>query len=126
MSETPSTPPGVAAVPALVPPGPAGYPPPPFVPRQNGMAVASLVLGILSLTGMSWLTGIPGVILGHLALRQIRASRGAETGESLAMGGLVTGYIGIGLVVLGILIGLVFLLFMVGLVGLAGLSAAAA
>jgi len=112
MSESHVPPP---AVPEPPPPAPPGYPSGPTATgRQNGMAVASLVLGILAVTGMSCLTGIPGVILGHMALKQIRASRGAEVGEGLAMGGLVCGYIGIGMTLLVILAWLVF----VGLVGI--------
>ena len=102
------------AVPEPGPPGPAGYPPPPFVPRQNGLAVASLVLGILSLTAMPCITAIPGVILGHVALRQIRASRGTEMGETLAIGGLVCGYISIGMAVLALLIWVVLILCFAG------------
>jgi hypothetical protein len=86
------------------------------------MAIASLVLGILSLTGMTCVTGIPGAILGHMALRQIRDSRGTETGEGLAMGGLICSYISLGL---ALLVVLGWVIFFVLMGGLAALSAAA-
>jgi len=117
MSETPSTPPGVPAVPAPIPPGPPGYPAPPFVPRQNGLAVACLVLGIISLACSQCITAIPGVILGHVALRQIRDSRGADTGRGMAISGLVCGYISIGVTLL-VIVGYVLLIVL-------GLGAAA-
>lgn len=66
------------------------------------MAICSLVLGIVSIV-LSWLClsflAIPGVICGHMALARIKQSGGATEGRSLAVGGLVTGYIGIALMI---------------------------
>jgi hypothetical protein len=54
------------------------------------MAITSLVLGCASF--VCWIfTGLPAVILGIVALRQINRSRGELTGEGLAIGGIVTG-----------------------------------
>jgi hypothetical protein len=64
-------------------------------PKTSGLAIWSLVLGILSLTCFSILTAIPGVICGHKALSQIKRSAGALTGQGLAIAGLVTGYLGV-------------------------------
>src|ERR1700692_3979535 len=82
--------------------GPPGYPPyaqmpvvpqmfaPP--PQNDGKAIASLVLGILSLVGcFGALAGIPAVILGFLSKRDIAKSAGALGGEGLALGGIITG-----------------------------------
>ncbi len=63
--------------------------------KTSALAVWSLVLGILSVACFSIFTGIPGVICGHKALTRIRRSGGILTGKGLAIGGLVTGYIGI-------------------------------
>ncbi|MES2876072.1 MAG: DUF4190 domain-containing protein [Patescibacteria group bacterium] len=41
----------------------------PKQPEANNLAIASLVLGILSLTGMSILTGIPAIITGIMGLK---------------------------------------------------------
>lgn len=58
-------------------------------PRTSRMAVASLVLGIASF--LLWLlTGLPAVILGTIALVQIRNSRGQLKGEGMAIAGIVT------------------------------------
>ena len=70
----------------------SGYPP---QPKTSGLAIWSLVLGILSITCFSILSGIPGVICGHKALSKIKYSRGALAGQGLAIAGLVTGYLGI-------------------------------
>jgi uncharacterized membrane protein len=62
--------------------------------RTNGMAVASLVLGIL-FCGL--ITAILAVIFGNLALGQIDASQGTQKGRGLAIAGIVLGWIGIAL-----------------------------
>jgi type IV pilus assembly protein PilA len=59
----------------------------------DGKAVASLVFGILSLTGLSLLAGIPAIILGHLSRSRIRQSMGRLKGSGMAMAGLIMGYI---------------------------------
>lgn len=61
-------------------------------PRTSGLAVASLVLGIL------WLCGIGSLlatILGAVALSQISRSNGALTGKGMAVAGLVLGIVGL-------------------------------
>lgn len=76
---------------------PTSQPPaPPPPPQTSGLAVTSLVLGVISvLMCMGPLAGIPAVICGHMALSKIGRSRGEQTGKGLAIGGLVSGYIGI-------------------------------
>jgi type IV pilus assembly protein PilA len=61
----------------------------------DGKAVASLVLGILSVTILSFLAGIPAVILGHLSRSSIRQSMGRLKGDGMALAGLVMGYISV-------------------------------
>lgn len=82
----------------VVPAGPAPPPPPaPAMQPTNGMAVASLVLGILSIV-MSF-TVVPPFILGGLAvifgiLGYSKAKQGAPN-KGLAIAGLVCGAVGI-------------------------------
>lgn len=64
-------------------------------PKNSSLAIWSLVLGILSLTCFSILSAVPAVVCGHMAYSRIKRSAGALTGQGLAIGGLVTGYIGI-------------------------------
>jgi hypothetical protein len=75
-----------------------GHHPPPEPrdgPVQNdGKAVASLVFGLLSLTCAGLFTGIPAMILGTLAQRDIQASRGKRIGGGMATAGSVLGAFG--------------------------------
>jgi prepilin-type processing-associated H-X9-DG protein len=69
--------------------------PPPIsqvsLPRTAGLAIASLVLGILAVSCLSILAGIPALILGIIALNKIGKSAGTLTGKGLAIAGLVMG-----------------------------------
>ena len=72
----------------------------PSQPKTSGLAIWSLVLGILSLTCFSILAAIPGVICGHKALSRIGRAGGSLSGKGIAIAGLVTGYIGIACAIL--------------------------
>jgi competence protein ComGC len=74
---------------------------PPTVPqpKNSPLAIWSLVFGILSLVGCSIVAGIPAVICGHMGRKRIRQSAGALGGNGLALAGLITGYVSIGLLV---------------------------
>lgn len=56
-------------------------------PRTSGMAIASLVLGIVGIFSAG-LAAIPGLVLGTVALVQIRASHGRLVGKGLAIAGV--------------------------------------
>ena len=80
------------------------YPPPPgaHVPETSGKAIAAMVLGIV------------GIILGHSALTDIRASAGQIGGDGMAKAGIIIGWINVGLAVIG-----VFAMIVIILIGLA-------
>ena len=65
--------------------------PPPVKSRTLGLAVASLVLGILGVTCFSIIAGIPAIILGIVALNKIGRSAGALGGKGMAIAGVCTG-----------------------------------
>jgi type IV pilus assembly protein PilA len=65
---------------------PAGGP-----PQNSGKALASLICGVVF---FFWPLSIAAIVLGHLALADIKRSAGRLTGRGMAIGGLVTGYIG--------------------------------
>jgi len=74
-------------------------------PKQNSLAFTSLILGCCSLIGFC-LTGIPAIILGHKAQKQIKLSNGSQTGAGLALTGLILGYLFTCLSIIPILAGL--------------------
>ena len=68
--------------------------PSPSPKKNSGLAVASLVCGILSLICLGLLSGIPAVICGHLARGKIKRDL-SMGGEGLALAGLIMGYFSI-------------------------------
>lgn len=79
---------------------PYGYPTP---PEKNALGVWSLVLGILSIVMLfscfvGFLAAIPAVITGHLARKAQK--EGLADNAGLALGGIITGWVTIGLTVL--------------------------
>ena len=67
--------------------------------KTAGIAITSLVLGILGLICIGPFAAIPAVICGHIAKSKIKAAAGALQGEGLALAGLILGYVSIGLMV---------------------------
>lgn len=59
-------------------------------PTTNTAAILSLIFSILGF--FTWITAIPGVILGHIALGQLKRDPNQD-GHSMAIIGLVIGYI---------------------------------
>lgn len=99
-----------------MPQGPPAYV---YVPRPNdGMATASMVVGILSLIGISCY-GVPSLILGPIAIAlglsarsRINNSGGTLGGSGFATAGWITGLV-------GTILGAMFLLLFVGFFGFA-------
>jgi len=59
----------------------------------NQSARLSMLLGIVSIFGGVFITSIPAIVFGHVALRQIRTSKGRQHGKGMASAGLILGYI---------------------------------
>jgi len=84
---------------APVNPGVPGYGQPTYVIAQptNSMALAAM---ITALAGLVTCIAFPiGAILGHVALKQVRQT--GEQGEGYAKAGIIVGWIGTGLMILG-------------------------
>jgi len=86
---------------------PAPYP----TPETSGLAIASLILGIVALisSNIILVPGVLALVLGSMARDQIRRSDGALRGEELAVVGLITG--GVATVMGALLLGLTVLGF---------------
>lgn len=110
-----AAPPAYAAPPQAPAPVAAQYPPPApayapqpgyaqivYQAKNNGMAIASLVLGI---TWIYWIGSVLAVIFGHVALSQINKSNGTQTGRGMAIAGLVLGYVGVAVLAIVLIAG---------------------
>lgn len=97
---------------APMPPPAYGYAPPaagaPARPRTSGMAVASLVCGIIALC-LSWIlfvnfaaavAGVLALVFGLVANGQVKNGAGAVGGKGLAVAGIVLGVVALVIVLL--------------------------
>lgn len=75
------------------------YPPWQAPQRQDsaGKALAAMVLGLSSMACLGAVTGVPAIVLGALARKEIDRSGGRLTGSGFAAFGIVTGLFGTGL-----------------------------
>jgi Domain of unknown function (DUF4190) len=62
--------------------------------QTNGKATAAMILGLCIFVA-GFLTGIPAVILGHMALNEINLSGNTQGGRGMAITGLVLGYLSV-------------------------------
>jgi hypothetical protein len=91
---------------------------PPLVP----LAVAAVVLGGLGWLLLPVLGAVAAVVCGHLALRQFRRSPTPRAGRSLAIAGLVLGYLQLAVLALlafgvGVFFAVTYLLFQLAAIG---------
>ncbi len=63
--------------------------------RTSQKAIWSLVLGILGLLCCGFFAGIPAIVLGKMAQKEIDASGGAQTGRGLATAGFILGILAV-------------------------------
>lgn len=96
--------------PGIPPVQPPSYPyPPPSYPARpptNGMAIASMVFSLVGIVICG--TSIIGIILGHVALKQIE--RTGEEGRAFAIVGLVVGYVTLALTIIFVAFYVIFIL----------------
>ena len=97
-------PPPYGPPPSYGPPGyPGGYAAPyggggwAPTPRINGLAIASMVCGIV---WIYWIGSILALVFGYIAKNQIDKSNGGETGRGMAIAGIVLGWVGVGILTL--------------------------
>jgi hypothetical protein len=118
------------ALPAVLPPPP---PPPPMPPpppsrasapvratQTSGLAIASLVSGIVGWTILPFIGSILAIILGYMARNEIRQRPGELEGEGLATAGLVLGWIAVGLTVVSLCLLGLGMCFFFGMIGANG------
>jgi hypothetical protein len=74
--------------------------------KVNYLALVSLALGIIG--AFYTLSAVAAIICGHLALAKLSAVGRVESGRNYAIAGLILGYVGVGITVLTLTVGLVF------------------
>ena len=74
------------------PPYGARYPQP-AATKTNGLAIGSLVSGIVAWVAVPFVGALVAIVLGHLALKQIKQT--GEEGSGMAIAGLVLGYLNV-------------------------------
>lgn len=83
---------------------PPGYPQYQRQAPTEGMAIASLVAGIVGFF-ICPIIGAPlAVIFGYIAKRNIKDSGGTLSGETFATAGIILGFIQLGLILVGLVI----------------------
>ena len=82
---------------------PFGQPYGPYTPQTNGLAVASMVLGIVGIVVVPLIGSILALVFGYQAHGQIRDSHGRQSGGGYATAGIVLGWVGIALGILMII-----------------------
>ncbi len=93
-------------------PGPAAHPAPQAPLPTSGKSIASLVLGILSLPMcfcygiFSILLGIPAIVLGIMAKKDVAAGRVGGPSGGMALAGLICG-------IAGVCLGLLFIILLI-------------
>lgn len=112
-ADLPPLPEGAQPVELVGPDQPPPPPPPrpaaaPAAPPTSGMAIASLLLGIGGLTVVPVIGSVLALILGYMARKDIRERLAEISGEGLATAGIILGWIGVGLIVVGLLAGVGF------------------
>lgn len=81
-------------------------------PRMNGLAIASLVCGVLGFVAVPIVGSLAGIAFGIPAKRSIDRSGGRETGRELAVAGIILSSVG-----LAVWIGLLLFSFGFDLIG---------
>ena len=69
--------------------------------QVSGLAIASLAMAVLWFAGLG---AVLALVFGYRARREIRDSAGRKTGSGLATAGIVLGWIGIVILVAGIIL----------------------
>ena len=67
--------------------------PPPTGPANNGLAIASLICGIMGFLCGGIFVAVPAIIMGHIARGQINREPEKFQGGGMALAGLILGYV---------------------------------
>ena len=77
---------------------------------NNGLAILSLVTGILGFFLLPIVGSIAAIVSGNIALSQFKMLNEANSSEGLARAGVILGWIGLGIWLIGVLGALLFII----------------
>jgi len=84
---------------------------------NSTLALVSLIAGILGLTFLPTIGSIVAVVTGYMGKNEIRESGGVLGGDGMATAGLILGWIGVALLLIGICVACVaFALIPLGII----------
>ncbi|MDR5698356.1 DUF4190 domain-containing protein [Agromyces aerolatus] len=111
---TPPPPPAQPAAPSYGQPAQPGYGQPGYgqpgygsayatapAKKTNVLAIVSLVASIAGIVIFWFIGSVAGIICGHISMSQIKKT--GEEGRGLAVAGLIVGYIGLALSIIGVI-----------------------
>jgi hypothetical protein len=88
----------------------------PVARTTSGLAIASLVLGVLAWCMLPFVGAVAAVVCGHLARSEIRRTPpGSVDGGGLAVVGLVLGYLQLALTAIGLFLLIAFVVLGLGI-----------
>ncbi len=80
-----------------------------YAPPNSNLALFSLIAGILGLTLFPLIGSVVALILGYMGKKEIEESMGSLGGDGMVKAGIILGWVGIALGVIGFCIAGVFL-----------------
>ncbi|MFZ5877976.1 MAG: DUF4190 domain-containing protein [Chloroflexota bacterium] len=92
-----------------------GYPPA-TLPTST-LALISMIAGVLGFTLFPTLGSIIAIITGNMARKETRGFPPTHSGDGMATAGIIMGWIGVGLAVVGICCVIAYFVFFAGLIG---------
>ena len=82
------------------------------------LAIISLIASIVGIVILWGIGSIAGVICGHISLSQIKKT--GEQGRGMAIAGLIVGYVGIVLAIIGVIVAIALSAWLVSYYGTTG------
>ena len=86
--------------------------------KTNTLAIISLIASIAGIVILWGIGSIAGVICGHISLSQIKKT--GEQGRGMAIAGLIVGYAGIVLAIIGVIVAIALSAWLVSYYGTTG------
>jgi Domain of unknown function (DUF4190) len=88
----------------------------PPAPRLGTWALVSMICGAVSIATFQIVVAILAIIFGFIGLNEVKKSQGMVEGRGMAIAGIVTGFISIGIAILFIALYIVYIIILISTV----------